>query len=423
MSINYDLWPNPDGQLGKNKIEIPDGVTVTWPEGDALIGNFIYKDGLLSGFVDYKALVANDSKTSHIPYDYAKITLDKSLEGTMTFSSAKPEYFIINYVDTTNSGDSEVVYVRFEELSDEIKTLLRSATTIRDNVLYDENDNVIGEFDTRGLLTCHNMTFDDSGFIMDETTDGKPKDILFMGMDPEYNPREIKLVTFDSDLTSLENGLGMFTGCSNLTTFNSDLSSLTIGTEMFTMCENLTSFTSNLSRLTNGSWMFSQCYNLTSFSSVLTSLTDGDGMFHSCKLDASSVKNIIDTIMNTCILTLGMGCDETEKDKNLFAQEAGYADMTSLLAAFESKGLVVYAQYNGRPTTTYDLRRLSDDSLPIFVNLEEDEKYAGYISLDDSKKYRLNWFHETTGSTEGYTQFNSLEEAVEYFNIKPIERN
>jgi hypothetical protein len=34
----------------------------------------------------------------------------------------------------------------------------------------------------------------------------------------------------------------------------------------------------------------------------------------------------------------------------------------------------------------------------------------------------LDWFHETTGSTEGYTQFNSLEEAVAHFNIKPIER-
>ena len=43
--------------------------------------------------------------------------------------------------------------------------------------------------------------------------------------------------------------------------------------------------------------------------------------------------------------------------------------------------------------------------------------------MDGSKKYRLDWFHETTGSTEGYTQYATLEEAIETLNIKPIERN
>jgi hypothetical protein len=57
-------------------------------------------------------------------------------------------------------------------------------------------------------------------------------------------------------------------------------------------------------------------------------------MFGSCSLDAPSVKNIIETI-NTYSgnLTLGFGCDATTEDKDLFAQEVGYADMTSLLAA------------------------------------------------------------------------------------------
>jgi hypothetical protein len=147
-------------------------------------------------------------------------------------------------------------------------------------------------------------------------------------------------------------------------------------------------------------------------------------MFEYCKLDAPSVKNIIDTI-NTYSgeLFLGMGCDETEEDKNLFAQEVGYADMNSLLAAFESKGWAVEAQYTGRPTTTYSLRRPSEDTLPVFVKLEETEGRATHTSEDGSKKFRLKWFHETTGSTEGYTQFSSLEEAIESLNIKPIERN
>jgi hypothetical protein len=155
-------------------------------------------------------------------------------------------------------------------------------------------------------------------------------------------------------------------------------------------------------------------------------LTDGRSMFYKCKLDAQSVKNIIETI-NTYsdILTLGMGCNNTTVDKNLFAQEIGYTDMTSLLAALQAKGWTVTAQYNGRPTTTYSLRKTSTNTLPVFVKLEEveEEKYADYVSEDGSKKYKLDWFHETTGSTEGYTQFNTLEEAVETLNIKTIEIN
>jgi hypothetical protein len=58
------------------------------------------------------------------------------------------------------------------------------------------------------------------------------------------------------------------------------------------------------------------------------------------------------------------------------------------------------------------------------VEIDEMEKTSSsYTNEDGTKYYHLSYFHETTGSTEGYTQFNSLEEAIEYFNIKPIERN
>ena len=253
------------------------------------------------------------------------------------------------------------------------------------------------------------------------------------------------LSSFNSDLHSLTDGYSMFSGCSNLTSFSSNLSSLTNGQWMFYDCKNLTSFKSDLSSLENGEWMFYDCKNLTSFSSDLSSLkkspsmfynctnltsfssdlpslTYGGAMFYGCKLDAPSVKHIIDTI-NTYSgqLTLGMGCNNTTEDKDLFAQEVGYADMTSLLAALEVRGWTVYTQYTGRPTTTYSLRRPSTDTLPVFVKLEETEEHADYTSPDDSKKFRLNYFHETTGSTDGYTQFNSLEEAIESLNIKPIE--
>ena len=235
------------------------------------------------------------------------------------------------------------------------------------------------------------------------------------------------LTSFSSDLSSLTDGNQMFARCTSLTSFSSDLPSLTGGGMMFLNCSALTTFNSDLSSFTGGGRMFEGCINLTSFTSDLPSLTYGVDMFNGCKLDAPSVKNIIDTINTSSKgLTLGMGCNNTTEDKNLFAQEVGYTDMTSLLAALQAKGWVVTTQYNGRPTITYGLRRPSEDTLPVFVKLkevEETEDYADYTSIDGSKKYRLSWFHETTGSTDGYTQFNTLEEAIETLNIKPIEIN
>jgi len=98
MNMDYTLWPNPDGNLGNIKVQIPDGVTTQWPDGDALVDNFIYKDGKLVGFIDTKALIENDSKTTVLPYDYVNITLDKRLESIMTFEKGERcKYFNINY--------------------------------------------------------------------------------------------------------------------------------------------------------------------------------------------------------------------------------------------------------------------------------------------------------------------------------------
>ena len=43
-NIDYSLWPNVDGELGKIKVAIPTNAE-DWPEGDALVGNFVYNDG------------------------------------------------------------------------------------------------------------------------------------------------------------------------------------------------------------------------------------------------------------------------------------------------------------------------------------------------------------------------------------------
>lgn len=98
--LENSIWPNPDGPLGFNKVAIPDGVNTLWPDGDALIGNVVYKNGLISGFVDTKVLVLNDSATTTIPYDYVDITLDSIEEGGLTINKGERcKYLNVKYFE------------------------------------------------------------------------------------------------------------------------------------------------------------------------------------------------------------------------------------------------------------------------------------------------------------------------------------
>ncbi|MBO5827279.1 MAG: leucine-rich repeat protein [Paludibacteraceae bacterium] len=237
-NIDYTLWPNAGGTLGQNKVQIPDGVTTTWPEGDALVGNFVYNKGELVGFVDTKALIANESKSTTFPYDYVNIQVDKSLEGVMTFNQdERTKYFTVFYAESGNSGD--VVMFKY-----------KGCKTLNDIKAVDPNYKTTDIVD--GVWSESLADLEDG----EEMFDGCPQ-----------------LISFSSDLSSLTSGWAMFINCWNLTSFTSNLSSLTNGSEMFNSCENLTSFTSNLSSLENGTYMFINCYNLTSFTSNLSSLT------------------------------------------------------------------------------------------------------------------------------------------------------
>ena len=227
----------------------------------------------------------------------------------------------------------------------------------------------------------------------------------------------------------LTDGWGMFYDCSNLTTFTSDLSSLTIGRFMFNYCTKLTSFSSDLSSMTNGGGMFYNCSNLKSFTFNLSSLTFGFEMFTGCKLDAQSVANIVHTLPTHETggnISIGIGCDDTEEDQLLFAQECDCETWQELLDDFSAKNWTVTFQCNGRPTTTYNMRR--GETLPIYAKLEEvimptDEKerkpHYTYTSADGSKFYNISYFHSTNGSTEGYDVFSSLEEAISTYNVTP----
>ena len=440
------IWPNgikkdADGYsvyypLGTNKIDIPT-IRAQWPTGTKLVSPFVYQDDKLVGFCDTKTLIVSGNTTICLPYEYIEAEFSAIDKGQLQIYAPNATTKKASWKDSVKEDIPEV---QFKYMG---CTTLDNVTTVDAN--YQTSDIVDGVWSeplwdlTNGVEMfkgCVNLT--SFNVYLSSLTDGTS---MFSGCD--------NLTSFSSDLSSLTTGKNMFYSCDNLTSFTSDLPKMTDGTSMFYNCKNLTSFSSNLpkmgtgtsmfagcdnltsftsdaSRLYNGSNMFKNCSNLTTFTSDLPRLRVGSSMFYGCKLDAPSVKNIIDTIgaYSNISMCLGMGCNNTAEDRTLFAQEVGYADMSALLAAVRAKGVssLVY-QYNGRPTTTYGLRRPTEDTLPVFVQLEETEDHADYISIDGSKKYMLDWFHETTGSTEGYTQFNSLEKAIEYFNIKPIERN
>lgn len=241
--IDYTLWPNTDGNLGNIKVQIPDGNTINWPSGDALVGNFVYSEGELVAFIDDKALIANNSKTTTFPYEYVNISLPSIAEGEMSYNYDQCTYVVLN--GTVLKGD-----ISSDDDLEEINFKYTGCKTVAD----------------------------------------------IKAVDPDYLTNDIIDGVWSEGLADLEQGNsngkyygGMFYNCTALNTFNSDLSGLTDGRYMFCDCDNLTSFTSDLPNLTNGGCMFQWCNNLTSFSSTLPSLTDGGGMFISCNLSSWNI--------------------------------------------------------------------------------------------------------------------------------------
>jgi hypothetical protein len=319
MKIDYTLWPD-DGQLGKTAFTMPVNEE-DWPTGDALVSNFIYKEGKLAGFVDTKALIANDTKTTTFPYDYVNISLPSIVEGEMKYIRGKHcRYIIINGKDA--------VWFKYKgcKTVDEIKALDENylTTDIVDGAWSEDLDDLQNGVDM--FINCTDITSFSSkllsmeaGYSMFEgcanltsfesslpSLVGSTR--MFAGCNlTSFNCELPELVngylmftrtpltTFNIALPKLSNGEMMFNDCTELTSFTSELPSLTSGNAMFQNCANLESFNSDLSSLTNGYYMFDGC-KLTSFNGDLSSLMYGWYMFDGCKLDTASIQHIAETI-------------------------------------------------------------------------------------------------------------------------------
>ena len=385
MNIDYTLWPNTDGNLGNIKVQIPTGIgDDEWPDGDALIGNFVYKDGMLAGFVDTKALTVNDSKSTVINYDYFDIELP----------------FTEGEISITRGERSKYFNVRYNPIND---------------------DNVVVTLKYKGCKTVEDvMAVDD--YLTNDIVDG----VWSEGLGDLTNGERMfqyckKLTSFTSDLSSLTNGNSMFYNCNNLESFSSELSSLTNGERMFYYCGNLTSFSSELPCLTNGNRMFNNCSNLTSFTSDLSSLTDGNSMFRSCKLDTTSVQNIADTINTVSSGKIDIGIGNSTPNEQ---EKAAFNTMVS-------NGWTVYVSVNGsgnssqwNPTSLIPIDgEETVTPIPYWAKpVPSDEEHAHYVD-EQGNFYNILGGNFIYGDTlDTYGMFTCEEDAAANMRLTKIEK-
>ena len=322
-NLQNSIWPNEGGTLGQIKVQIPDGVTTTWPAGDALVHNFVFNKGKLVGFVDTKALIANDSKTTTFPYEYVNISLPSIAEGEMTYNHDQCTYFILNGEVIKGDIPTEIITKKYLgcKTFDDIKAVDPNYLTndivdgvwkeglcdLVDSTVNDSNGAEEGMFTYSNLAEISsNLSSLENGYHMFKGTYLTYFDIDLSNLTDAENMFRgcYNLTTFSSDLSSLKNGYHMFSNCANLTSLSSDsngspvnLFSLTHADEMFYYCKNLTSFSSDLPNLTNGYGMFANCDSLTSFSSDLRLLGDGGAMFSNCsKLSSFDVISSYNTL-------------------------------------------------------------------------------------------------------------------------------
>lgn len=83
---------------------------------------------------------------------------------------------------------------------------------------------------------------------------------------------------------------------------------------MFRSCSRIVSFEADLSRLNNGDGMFEYCSQLLDFKANLTALSVGTRMFNGCRLNLESVQRIASTIKthtDGAVRNMPIGVDKT----------------------------------------------------------------------------------------------------------------
>lgn len=151
--------------------------------------------------------------------------------------------------------------------------------------------------------------------------------------------------------------------------------------------------------------MFQGCINLWYLKHGFPKLENGGGMLSGCILDKGSAVRVLTSLpawaSGTHLLTIGIHVDHQSDE-----------DVINAIAEAEEKGWTLTVQWNGTATaataTTWGRRK------PVFARLG--------APMEDGTP-SLDWGHYVTNAEEnGYTEFASLEEAKEHFNIKDDEQ-
>lgn len=254
-TLQNSIWPNDDGNLGNIKVQIPDGVNVKWPEGDALIGNFVYKDGKLAGFVDTKALTINDSKSTTINYDCIDIELPNIGENDLTINrGARSKYFNVRYGTTFVIEEPEPQGLSAADIQ-----RLKSSRQVIYNVCHDAYHSNIGTVNTD---------------LIDDGTS------LF---------ENCELEEFLSSLSNVTNGSRMF--------YNARYGAEAFSSASYTNGGWLTVTTGYMGNLTNANNMFGNVYQYsamsasTEFASLSLSIDEYDNNSKPCKI--TNITNLV----------------------------------------------------------------------------------------------------------------------------------
>ena len=453
-NLQNSIWPNEGGTLGQIKVQIPTGTdNDPWPTGDALVGNFVYQNGKLVGFVDTKALTVNESKSTVINYDYFDIELPFT-EGEIAITRGeRSKYFNVRY--NPINDDNVVITLKYKgcKTVDDVKAVDANYLTndIVDGVWkeglgdLEDGESMFEYYSNLASFSSDlsSLTYGYSMFYECENLETFNSDLsnLTNGSFMFYGT---KLASFSSDLSKLTNGSWMFLGCYYLESFNSDLSSLTYGQNMFTNCYNLESFNGDLSSLTNGESMFQDCSNLESFNGDLSSLTNGESMFYECEnletfnsdlsnltngswmflgclLDTASVQRIADTI-NTP-QTKGeifIGIGNTTPNSQ---EEAAFNTIASKnWTVFVEVNGGSYSQWNPTSLIPIDGEEITNP-IPFWAKpVPSDEKHARYVDENGNFYNILGGNFIYGDNLENYGMFTSLEDAAANMRLTKIKK-
>ena len=448
--IDFTLYPNLNGNLGENKVAIPDGITTQWPDGDALVGNFIYKDGKLVGFVDTKALIANESKSTTIPYDFVESEFENVREDSVKFNlGERCKYFTLKlnpkYKGCKTLEDIKAIDANYIEndivdgvWSKDLDDLEKGSSTNESGMFTDCENLTSFKTDLKSLKNgpsmfrgCFNLTTFESDlssltnglnmFANCENLSSFKIDLKSLTYGRAMFANCSNLTSFTSNLGSIGGGLNMFANCSSLTTFSVDLKSLIEGWNMFSNCSNLSSFVSDLSSLTRGRYMFNGCSNLTDFTSDLKSLIDAQYMFNRCKLNTQSLKNIaetINTVTESNSIHIGIGNKTPSEEENTY------------LTQIYDKGWQVYVNGSSNahvPTDGTSLIPIDGEQninpIPFWAKpILSDEESANYVDERGDYYNILGGQFIYVNDPEEYGMFISEEDAAAQMRLIKIEK-